>query len=197
MSDFEWETDLPDSILFCPSCGWIGTEDAAVLRLEGTNPIFCCPTCKKDIKCSGQDVAAAVAALHNAHNNAKAEIEDNAKQLTLLANVEADNARLQTLVDDARANATKRLERARKAENDRKCMENGLYETVECLKVVLIKLERQKQYTDDACECARCCECQGWNPDCSILAAKKKKAEKGTFDKAPHPEDPEMIERVE
>ena len=35
--------------------------------------------------------------------------------------------------------------------------------------------ERMAQYVDDACECARCCECQGWNPECSILATKRHK----------------------
>lgn len=37
------------------------------------------------------------------------------------------------------------------------------------------RITRMTQYVDDACECARCCECQGWNEECSILAAKKHK----------------------
>ncbi len=35
---------------------------------------------------------------------------------------------------------------------------------------------RLRGYLDDACECARCCECSGWVEDCRIMAAKLRKS---------------------
>lgn len=41
------------------------------------------------------------------------------------------------------------------------------------------KNERLRGHLDDACECARCCECSGMVDDCRIMATKKIKAENG------------------
>lgn len=47
------------------------------------------------------------------------------------------------------------------------------------------QLERYKNYLDDACECARCCECTGMVEDCRIRAAKMAKLENESTERVP------------
>ena len=58
------------------------------------------------------------------------------------------------------------------------CPEQDRHEMLDEIAGLRREIERLRGYLDDACECARCCECCGAVEDCRIRAAKIRKAEK-------------------
>lgn len=53
--------------------------------------------------------------------------------------------------------------------------DGGFAEYPQVIRKLVAENKRLRGYLDDACECARCCECSGWVDNCKIMAAKLRK----------------------